>query len=232
MIISHSRKFIFIKSRKTAGTSLEAALSQYCSGTDVVTPLNDFRHNRNEKGEFIHRAMNADEYREIGQHVDAMTIKSRLAGDQWGGYFKFSIARNPWDRIVSDFTWLARNDPALQPRRRFYHRLGIPFNEFQETRRLFSEFVRSGVWTTNDRFYIIDDDLCVDRVIRYEHLSDDFGAVCHMIGVPPVELPHLKAGIRSGKRHYSAYYDDDTAEIVAEKHNNDLRLLGYSFEKA
>jgi hypothetical protein len=235
MIISHSRKFIFIKSRKTAGTSLESALSQFCSGDDIVTPLNDLPHNRNEKGEFLHKSMNAEEYRELGpnwQHIDAWTIKSRLPAEQWNSYFKVSIARNPWDRVVSDFMWLSRNDPALQPRRRFYHKLGIPFDEFREMRKRFGEFVRSSAWTTNDRFYIVGDQLCVDRVLRYEHLIDDFRAVCETIGVPIPELPRLKAGIRSGRRHYSEYYDEETIEIVGDRHVNDLRLLGYRFEKA
>jgi len=56
MIISHTHKFIFIKSEKTAGTSIEAALSRYCSGDDVVTPINDYRHNRNEKGDVTRKA--------------------------------------------------------------------------------------------------------------------------------------------------------------------------------
>ena len=38
MIISHTHKFILLKSLKTAGTSIEAALSQACGGQDVVTP--------------------------------------------------------------------------------------------------------------------------------------------------------------------------------------------------
>ena len=39
MIISHSRKFIFVKTYKTAGSSLEIALSKYCAKGDVLTPL-------------------------------------------------------------------------------------------------------------------------------------------------------------------------------------------------
>ena len=78
MIISHTHKFIFIKSLKTAGTSIETALSNHCSGNDVVIPINDFGHNRDAEGRFIHRSMNADEfYLKIGQHVDAPTIKAR-----------------------------------------------------------------------------------------------------------------------------------------------------------
>lgn len=38
MIISHAHRFIFIKTEKTAGTSLEIALSRYC-GSDDITPF-------------------------------------------------------------------------------------------------------------------------------------------------------------------------------------------------
>ena len=96
MIISHTHKFIFIKSFKTAGTSIDTALSNYCSANDIVTPLNDFRHNRNEKGEFLHKAMNADAYINLDlpnlQHVEAKIIKEMETPEVWNNYFKFSIA--------------------------------------------------------------------------------------------------------------------------------------------
>ena len=232
MIISHSHRFIFIKSEKTAGTSLEAALSGHCSGDDIVTPINDYQHNRNEKGEFIHRSMNADEvYRKIGQHVDAATIRSRVPPEVWNEYFKFSITRNPWDRTVSDFFWKRRQDPAIKPRKRFYHYLGVPFNEAAQIRKPFTEFIKSGDFVNNDRFYIIDDQLCVDFVIRYENLSEDIMEVCNTIGLPPIELPHLKTGFRQKRHHYSEYFDDECKAIVAEKHKNDIRYFGYEFER-
>jgi hypothetical protein len=213
---------------KTAGTSVEAILSNQCSGEDVVTRLNDFPFNRDEKGEFIHRSMNDDEYREIGQHVDALTIKSRVPDSVWSDYFKFSIARNPWSRVVSLYSWKARNDPALKPQKRFYHRLGMPYDELRETRKQFSAFIK-GSWLTNDRFYVIDDELCVDFVIRYENLAEDFQELCKRISLPKIELPHLKSGFRKGY-HYSEYYDEESRNIVAERHRNDIRLFGYEFE--
>jgi len=41
MIISHEHKFIFIKTNKTAGTSIEIALSKYCGSNDIITPISD-----------------------------------------------------------------------------------------------------------------------------------------------------------------------------------------------
>lgn len=39
MIISHKHRFIFIKTRKTAGTSIEISLARYCGPDDIITPI-------------------------------------------------------------------------------------------------------------------------------------------------------------------------------------------------
>jgi hypothetical protein len=39
MIASFSRNFIFLKTRKTGGTSIEMALAPHCAPGDIVTPL-------------------------------------------------------------------------------------------------------------------------------------------------------------------------------------------------
>lgn len=225
MIISHSHRYIFIKSEKTAGTSVEAALSQHCTSDDMVTPLGDYWFNRDERGEWIHSSMNAEGF---FQHDSASEVKRKVAPEIWNRYFKFSIVRNPWDRVVSLYSWEARNKAALRPAKRWWHRLGVPFDEFRETTRMFRDFV-AGDWPTNDRFYLLDGGLCVDFVIRYERLADDLAEVCRRLGLPPVVLPHLKSGLRQGGHSYAEYYDEASKAIVAERHRHDLRLFGYKF---
>ena len=39
MIISHKYKYIFLKTNKTAGTSIEIALSKHCDHNDIITPI-------------------------------------------------------------------------------------------------------------------------------------------------------------------------------------------------
>ena len=39
MIISHSKKFIFLRTIKTASSSIEIFLSQFCDKNDVLTEL-------------------------------------------------------------------------------------------------------------------------------------------------------------------------------------------------
>lgn len=225
MIISHTHKYIFIKSWKTAGTSIEAALSGHCSGDDIVTSLGDYWFNRDERGQWIHKSMNDDGF---SQHDSAADVKAKIAPEIWNRYFKFSIARNPWDRVVSLFSWEARNQPALRPVRRFYHRLGVPFDELRQTRKLFRDFV-AGEWLTNDRFYLIDGKLCVDFVLRYEQLAQDFAQVCSKVGLTADALPHLKTGLRPRQHSYADYYDESSKAIVAKRHLQDIRLFGYAF---
>jgi hypothetical protein len=228
MIISHSHKFIFVKSAKTAGTSLESALSHSCSGDDIVTPLGDYRVNRDEAGNWVHKAMNPGDFK---QHDHAATIRSRVSAEVWSSYFKFSIARNPWDRVLSLFFWKHRNDKGIRPQKRFYHQFVVPFDSVGPARERFRGFVQAGDWETNDRFYIIDGELCVDYVIRYEALGEGFAHVCRIIGIPVPNLPSLKVGMRDKEHGYADYYDLQTREIVASRHANDIRLFGYSFEE-
>ena len=39
MIISHSHKFVFVKTKKTAGTSIECALAPHLEPGDLASPL-------------------------------------------------------------------------------------------------------------------------------------------------------------------------------------------------
>ena len=39
-IISYSKNFIFVKTNKTAGTTLELGLSQFCNSQDVIGTIN------------------------------------------------------------------------------------------------------------------------------------------------------------------------------------------------
>jgi len=50
MIVSHEHKFIFLKTKKTAGTSIELALTELCGPQDVITPLTEIDEARRTNG--------------------------------------------------------------------------------------------------------------------------------------------------------------------------------------
>ena len=82
-MISYDKKFIFVHINKTAGTSMEKALADY--GVKKLEEKSDlkFELNYNQSQHF-----NCDEYK-------------KYLGSEYDDYFKFTVVRNPFDRVVS-----------------------------------------------------------------------------------------------------------------------------------
>lgn len=98
MIISHEYKFIFIKTRKTGGSSAEKILLDYLKDTDYVF------------GSMIPEGMPPHNLNEDREHTDWRWIKKNYP-NEWNTYFKFAVDRNPWDRFVSAYHWYVERKP-------------------------------------------------------------------------------------------------------------------------
>ena len=135
MIISHAHKFIFLKTKKTAGTSIELALSQLCGPDDVIPPITESDEALRAPGSEprnwrVHgwwqspRPLFKRRWFKVGpqdygfyNHMPASEARALLNDDKiWRSYFKFAFDRNPWDRQVSAYHFRYRRK-ATPPRR-------------------------------------------------------------------------------------------------------------------
>jgi len=173
MILSHKHKSIFLKTKKTAGTSIELGLTAFCADSAVITPLaqsdevlragqrgaqNWRRHGWWQSSRsFWKRRMFKVAAEDDGfyNHTTAAAAKALINDDDvWRSYFKFAFDRNPWDRQVSYYHYCFRNQTTQ-----------APFDRFVQSDR------RARL--NNHDIYAIDGEVAVDFVGRYETLKED-----------------------------------------------------------
>ena len=244
MIVSHRHEFIFLRPRKVAGTSVEVAMSRQCGDDDVITPIG--RH----QARWDH-----DPWADLGRlrtgyrrHATVEQVRSRLGDELWNQYLKFSIVRNPWDLVVSQYHWATRKGAIgrgawntlsafwREPTRirsnvhtvvanaaQFvYGSEPVSFDFFAT--RLLRYYGDNG-----DQYFHRSGALALDFVIRFEHLESDYMALCERLGLPGTGLPSLKSKTRAAHRPYSAYYSDETRERVARAYRRHIEEFGFTF---
>lgn len=231
MIISHKHKFIFLKTSKTAGTSVEIALSKFCGPDDVITPITvedekvraalGYRGPQNYRiplsahgvkglAKVLLQGRCAQQWK-FYNHIPAAMVKKGIDRDIWDGYFKFCIERNPFDRCVSSYFWTHQREP----RPPFARHVNLHSNLLKE----------NGYY-----LYTIDDQVVVDRICRHESLVSDLEEVRLRIGLPEaLELPKAKARFRKDKSHYREIIDAESRSKIAALFSEELRLFGYEW---
>jgi hypothetical protein len=231
LIISHRHRFIFLKTRKTAGTSVEIALSRFCGPDDVITPVSEEDEAlRQELGypgpqnTLIppHLVRASDRVRAVltrepprfVNHATAEFVRHHVDPEIWRSYFKFCFERNPYDKAISRYFWSTRD--ARDPR---------PIADFlgHAKRRQIS----------NWQVYTIRDQIAVDFVGRFEHLQEDLAAALAQLGLSvELPLPRAKSRYRRDKRHYSEVLDSSSRALVERMCARELAAFHYPWEGA
>lgn len=204
MIISYKHNFVFMRTRKTASTSMQAALAPFCGPRDIVSgTVGSF----NQNDTVIRRP-----------HPTIRRVRWFLKKD-WGRMFKFAFVRNPWDLVVSYYFWIRKCKGQTFGR-----------EDFDEWVRAFPRERRKKFLKNRQHLYtcLWRDRIALDFVGRFENLADDFDYVCKRIGVPTPSLGRHKAEYRdfTGYRHY---YDEQSRRIIEQIFRKDIRLFGYEF---
>lgn len=167
-VISHKHRFIFIKTCKAEGTSIEVLLSQRSDPEDVFTPIIPPVE--------PHVARNHDGFY---NHIPASQVKEKVPREVWEGYFKFCVERNPWDKTPSHYSMMNyRSGGALT----------------------FDDYLATGDLPVSYPLYTdaTGSRIIVDRVLRYERLMQDLGAVFGLL-TRSADAGGLRAGLSSHK---------------------------------
>lgn len=220
MIISHKHRFVFFKTRKTAGTSLQLALAAQCAPDDVISPAKEDpdtypeavgRNHRVQLSEWTVRDFLKWPLRgrpRYHGHAPAEYVKNRTSDDVWS-YFKFAVERNPWERYLSQYHWNTRSGGAYEGMTMAEHFAAVP------TYRI-----------SNWDVYAIGDAPAVDAILRFESLNEELKMLCERLHLTePIVMPRAKSGHRPATR---LPMPDAIIEDIRRVCAREIDLLGYA----
>ena len=218
MIISHRHKMIFIKTRKTAGTSIEMWFDSICGSEDIVTPITPEERGHTPRNwkclynpipelrECAYSKCDAfyswrrtlgdlRQRRRYYNHMPARVVRCRVSKRIWDTYWKWCVERDGLEKTVSQyFMEKARSHKELSTEE-FLERYNLPFNY--------------PLYTDHEGRIL------VDEIVQYENLKEGLRGVCDRIGVEYLGLPfHAKSAERpKGRRPEEVFSEEQIVDI-------------------
>jgi hypothetical protein len=113
MIISHKYKFIFIKTTKTAGASIEVDLNKILGKDYVATPIFPPVDGHTAKNFRYGPCSNEFFY----NHISASKVRSVIGEKLFHDYFSFCVERDPINKCISHYS-MAKNSNHFNKKER------------------------------------------------------------------------------------------------------------------
>ena len=214
-MISHKFKCIFIHIPKTAGTSIESLINDDFSFGTSHELLSEYKNH-----------------------------------DCFDDYYKFTFVRNTFDRIYSIFNYYSLGGNHDHPKNikqwvvywykkltvhQYYTDIDISRNIPVDFTKFCIKYLRNresffgrDILTSQYQYLLVDNDMKIDFIGRFENLDSDFQKVKNKLNINQ-ELPHHR--LSANKDHYSLYYDDVSVQIVSDYYDDEIKYFNFSFEK-
>jgi hypothetical protein len=200
--ISNKHKCIFVHIPKAAGSSIEHS--------------SIFEDQRLKMGE------------RVGGHMSAMEYRDKYP-DSFEKYFKFSLVRNPFSRLVSAYFYLCKgggkNRYDTQVFKKYFEGEKVDFCKFCRN-DLSKEMINDIIHLKPQYTFLCDNSMSimVDFVGRQETFSADTKKIFRKLGL---KYEH-RHSLRSNNKHFSEYYTEDMRTKVFDLYRTDFELFHYS----
>ncbi|MCB1581811.1 MAG: sulfotransferase family 2 domain-containing protein [Xanthomonadales bacterium] len=208
-MISHKHQCIFVHIPKCGGTSIENMIWEPEEKTTdnlymgFISPM----YNKYQTGGL--------------QHLYAAQIKNEFSPRIFSSYFKFTVVRNPWDKIVSQFTYIKKRPDLMDF-------IGMKANDEFKTYLQLIQKKEHVQWSCQYKFFLDENGhSLVDQVYRFENFQQAVTDVLNKLNISFKQILHSKKGSRG---HYSEYYDEESKEIIEHLYSKDISMLDYHFE--
>ena len=236
MIISFKYKFIFIKTYKTAGSSIESYLYKYLNSNDIYAHTADNK-GINCWGEFdpenqLSNFFEKKTYQEriakklrFYAHMPAWLIKDRLdlysrkiKFDIFDNFYKFAVIRNPFDLVVSDYFW--RKNSNLIKEKSFDNIL----KELDE-----NKYQTYGLLNLNKLMDANLENILCNYIIQYENLNEGLSIVFDKLKIPFNGKLEIYKKKFDRDKNYRKFYNNESKKLIEDIFWKEIDMFNYKF---
>lgn len=152
-------------------------------------------------------------------HLPAKFVRKEVGGEIFDKFFTFTITRNPFDRLVSQYSYMIH--PAREGLRDFLNMdIDASFPEYLNLIQK-KEHVH---WKPQYKF--IEKAGKIDYIGRFEEFNKSVRYILDKLEIKLDKIPHFN---RSTHNPYRTYYNEKTKKIVKKIYTEDLKRFNYSF---
>jgi len=230
MIISREHNFIFLKTEKTASSTLEKYLRSTIRDRELLVPATPKNkqliirsHGTLAESSFCGGLGGASRilpnFLGLHGHARAEDIRKFLGADLFDSYKIITSERNPWDRQLSLF-WhrSSKRGRAVTPES-FNAAMHSTLYNLRHYNRL-----------RNWEIYSIDGRPCAHKVIRFENLKEDLKEIATALGLEFGDgIPHERGQYGRLGADYKYFYQDSTRDLIYDWYRNEIDHFGYKF---
>ncbi len=220
MLISHVHRFIYMKTFKTAGTSVEIYFERYCTNPNREFQGRDRRETEVSKWGIIGARRSGSLSGETWyNHMPADRVLALIGPELWNSYFKFCVVRHPFDKLVSSF-WHNMQEET---------RLALQHADFATVRGQFQDWLKMATHPMDRQVFTIANRPVMDCFVRYEDLPTELEGVCKHLGLPwePARLGRYKSDTRLRDEPFMEYYDRGSIELMRGLYKWELEYFQY-----
>lgn len=159
-------------------------------------------------------------------HLQVKEVLSIIGNEKFKNAFVFSIVRNPWDKVVSQYKYKVKTNQMNMGDNHISFKEWVKCTYGNDKNPYYYNtpkmFATHSEWLKDNNGKIR-----VDKILRFKSLNEDYKEVADILGIQN-ELPHLNA---TKKEPYTKYYDSKTAEIVRNWFKEDIERFNFKFDE-
>lgn len=192
-------KYIFTHPPKCAGASVAKTLGVLHESHPLFSRYKKFQH-----------AHLSDHISELDKH--------QL---NWQEFYKFSVARNPWDRAVSRY-FFEQTHNGLSSSLSFDQYIIHCYNFSIEEGYVHSHFAIKP-------YLFYENKYIMDHIIMQENFDHDLALAMKHLNLENYNTYHVNQKTVRPSKDYRHFYNDATKNMTAEMAKDSIEIFGYKF---